>query len=127
MPIYEYQCEACNFEFEKILPMSRYTDPQNCPECAKGPAKRLITGGNGFILKGEGWTSRDSRVAGHMASRRKVLEKKTLEQKNDAGIRLTPNVGGEVTDSWSDAAKLARSQGKDDSGYTKRARAEVKK
>jgi hypothetical protein len=37
---------------------------------------------------------------------------------------LAPNVDGERTDSWSDATKLAKSKGKDTSGYEKYARKE---
>ena len=32
---------------------------KKCPECKKRKLKRLITGGAGFILKGDGWAGKD--------------------------------------------------------------------
>lgn len=50
MPAYEYKCEACERVFEVSHSMNE--DPVIlCPEC-KSSAKRVITGGTGFILKG---------------------------------------------------------------------------
>ena len=51
MPIYVYQCENCG-EFEEHQSMS---DPplERCPTCGK-VVQRVITGGSGFILKGQG-------------------------------------------------------------------------
>lgn len=45
MPIYEYHCEACGHEFEKLV---RFSDPQNtqptCPDCqSEDTRKRLST------------------------------------------------------------------------------------
>lgn len=126
MAIYEYQCGTCDAEFEKILPMSQSDVPQDCPECGKGPAKRRITGGMGFILKGDGWEGKNIKIAGQMQRKNAVLTKKQEEKSRDAGIRLVPNVGGEKVDSWSEAGRMASSQGKDASGYEDRARTEKK-
>jgi len=57
MPIYEYQCGACNHEFEAMQKMSddKLTD---CPECNKPELKKLISA-SGFRLKGSGWYETD--------------------------------------------------------------------
>lgn len=56
MPTYEYVCEACKhaWEFEQ-----RMVDDaiKKCPKCKKLKAKRMISGGGNFILKGGGWYS----------------------------------------------------------------------
>ncbi len=53
MPIYEYQCGACEHQFEKLQKMSE--DPLvDCPECAKPELKKLVSAA-GFQLKGSGW------------------------------------------------------------------------
>ncbi len=53
MPVYEYQCTACNFEFEREQRISE--DPiKKCPKCGKQKAKRLISR-TSFVLKGGGW------------------------------------------------------------------------
>ncbi|MGA1844985.1 MAG: FmdB family zinc ribbon protein [bacterium] len=52
MPTYEYECTACGTRFER---RQAVTDPPNaeCPEC-HGKARRLVSGGAGFIMKGSG-------------------------------------------------------------------------
>jgi putative FmdB family regulatory protein len=53
MPIYEYQCSACDHEFEREQRISE--DPiKKCPACGKLKAKRLISR-TSFVLKGGGW------------------------------------------------------------------------
>jgi putative FmdB family regulatory protein len=50
MPIYEYLCNDCGRKFE--ISQSINDCPLcNCPEC-NGSVQRIISGGNGFILKG---------------------------------------------------------------------------
>lgn len=52
MPIYEYQCEACEHTFEEWQKdFSERAVP--CPECG-GQSQRLISN-TAFILKGSGW------------------------------------------------------------------------
>ncbi|MBI4950539.1 MAG: zinc ribbon domain-containing protein [Myxococcales bacterium] len=56
MPTYEYICTACQHAWEAFQPMS--ADPlRDCPKCNKPRAKRQISLGAGFILKGGGWYS----------------------------------------------------------------------
>jgi len=55
MPTYEYLCTNCKHEWEadqsiKDQPLDK------CPKCGKETAKRLISGGTGFILSGGGWS-----------------------------------------------------------------------
>ncbi len=60
MPTYEYECIACGNRFERFQRMSE--EPvKECPECG-GRVRRLVTGGAGFIMKGESGFS--SRAAG---------------------------------------------------------------
>ena len=67
MPTYEYVCEKCGQQFEKIQPMS--AKPLNvCPEdlCGqkrwgKGKVKRAISGGAGLLFKGSGFYITDYR------------------------------------------------------------------
>lgn len=124
MPVYAYECESCGEVFDKILPFSRYKDPQDCPFCQAGPAKKLVSVPN-FILKGDGWDGKNHTIKRQMEKKNQRLAQKEREFKNDApGVRLAPNVNGERVDSWSEASKLAASKGKDTTGYDARARAE---
>jgi len=126
MPTYAYECEKCGEIFDKILPVSRYDEPQNCINCNEGPAKKLVTAPN-FILKGDGWAGKNLRIKRQMEKKNQRLASKEREFKNDApSVRLAPNVDGQRVDSWGEAAKLAKSKGKDSSGYEARARSEKK-
>ncbi len=51
---YEYACTACGhaWEAEQSISAAPLTE---CPSCHQAAAKRQISGGAGFILKGGGW------------------------------------------------------------------------
>lgn len=121
MPIYEYQCESCEHQFQKLLPVSQCSDPQSCAVCGEG-SRKLISSVN-FNLVGDGWAGKNDRVKRQMAAKNKRLDAKQAEMKRDApGMTLAPNVNGERVDSWSEASRLAKSKGKDTKGYDKLAR-----
>lgn len=52
MPIYEYRCQACGHQFEKIQKLSDRPLRQ-CPEC-KGHVEKIVSLSS-FALKGGGW------------------------------------------------------------------------
>ena len=57
MPIYEYQCQDCGEQLEKLQRMS--DDPlTDCPACGEAALKRLVSAA-GFRLKGGGWYETD--------------------------------------------------------------------
>ncbi len=57
MPIYEYRCQSCGHELEKLQKIS---DPPliDCPECAQPALSKLISAA-AFRLKGSGWYETD--------------------------------------------------------------------
>ena len=57
MPIYEYQCQACGHEIEKL---QRISDERlkDCPDCGEAELHRLVSAA-GFRLKGGGWYETD--------------------------------------------------------------------
>ena len=77
MPTYEYVCEKCGHQFEKIQSIA--ADPlQVCPQdlCAqkrwgKGKVKRAISGGAGLIFKGSGFYITDYRSDNYKAAAKK--------------------------------------------------------
>lgn len=57
MPIYEYRCDSCGHEMEKLQRMS--DDPlRDCPDCGEAELRRLVSAA-GFRLKGAGWYETD--------------------------------------------------------------------
>ncbi|ALP52534.1 hypothetical protein Tel_04880 [Candidatus Tenderia electrophaga] len=63
MPIYEYQCQSCGHQLEKLQKMS---DPllSDCPACNKPELVKLMSAG-GFQLKGSGWYQTDFKNSGN--------------------------------------------------------------
>jgi putative FmdB family regulatory protein len=51
---YEYLCSACAHAWEAEQPISAEA-LKTCPSCGADTAKRQVSGGAGFILKGSGW------------------------------------------------------------------------
>lgn len=55
MPLYEYRCEECGYQFERLMKMD--SKNPDCPEC-NSEVKKLISASN-FELKGTGWYKTD--------------------------------------------------------------------
>ncbi len=53
MPIYEYLCASCGYQFEEV---QKFNDPpvEECPNCGKKSASRQVSM-SAFHLKGGGW------------------------------------------------------------------------
>ena len=53
MPIYEYRCRSCGYEFEEV---QKFSDPsfEECPSCEQISAERKVSISS-FHLKGGGW------------------------------------------------------------------------
>ena len=60
MPIYEYQCEACDHKMEKLQKIA--DEPlKDCPECSEPKLNKLVSAA-GFRLKGNGWYETDFKT-----------------------------------------------------------------
>ena len=53
MPIYEYLCTSCGYQFEEV---QKFSDPSldECPDCGENRAERQVSMSS-FHLKGGGW------------------------------------------------------------------------
>ena len=51
---YEYVCEACGHQWEAQQSI-KDSPLKKCVSCGEDKAKRLVSGGTGFLLKGGGW------------------------------------------------------------------------
>ncbi|HEY6556811.1 MAG TPA: zinc ribbon domain-containing protein [Polyangiaceae bacterium] len=70
---YEYVCTACGSEWEAEQSISE-PPLKECPKCHASSAKRQVSGGAGFILKGGGWYA-----DGYGSSSKKAESAKTTE------------------------------------------------
>ena len=57
MPIYEYQCDACNHKFEILQKISDGVLTQ-CPSCKQEKLRKMVSAA-AFRLKGGGWYETD--------------------------------------------------------------------
>jgi putative FmdB family regulatory protein len=62
MPIYEYQCQSCKHELEKLQKIAD-APLRDCPGCGKPELKRKVSAA-GFRLKGGGWYETDFKKNG---------------------------------------------------------------
>ncbi len=57
MPIYEYQCTACEYTHEALQKMND-VPLVDCPKCTKPTLKKKLSAA-AFKLKGKGWYTTD--------------------------------------------------------------------
>ena len=62
MPIYEYRCEDCGHQLEKLQKMSD-APLKDCPVCSTQGLRKLISAA-GFRLAGSGWYETDFKTQG---------------------------------------------------------------
>lgn len=102
MPIYEYRCQSCAHELERLQKMS--DDPLvDCPACGQPALKKLVSAA-GFRLKGSGWYETDFKkdrkrnlVDGSSATGESKSESKPeakAESKSDSGSARGKDKGG---------------------------------
>ena len=69
MPIYEYKCTECEFQFERI---QKFTDLpiKLCPQCS-GDVEKLLSLSS-FHLKGNGWYKTDYANSKETSNAKKI-------------------------------------------------------
>lgn len=79
MPTYQYRCNECSHEFSEFQSIS--ADPLSvCPECG-GAVQRLISGGAGFLFKGDGFYTTDYRSENYKKAEK--ADKESSSPKSD--------------------------------------------
>jgi putative FmdB family regulatory protein len=109
MPTYEYICEKCGHQFEKMQPISAKA-LSVCPEelCSqkrwgKGKVKRAISTGGGLIFKGSGFYITDYR-----SEKYKEAAKKESAPASSSGGESKPAAGGEAKPAPAKPAKTEK-------------------
>ncbi len=75
MPTYEYKCDACEHAWEAFQSMKDDALTE-CPSCHADKAKRQISMGTGFILKGGGGAPAAIAPAAEMSGTERVFRER---------------------------------------------------
>ena len=90
MPTYQYRCNECRHEFSEFQSIT--ADPlSTCPECG-GAVKRLISGGAGFLFKGDGFYTTDYRSENYKQAEK--ADRESSSSKSDGGSGGGSGSGG---------------------------------
>ena len=85
MPTYDYQCDACDHQWELFQKITE--DPESkCPECKKKKARRLFGTGAAIMFKGSGFYETDYRSESYkkgVDAEKKRSESKSNDSKSD--------------------------------------------
>ena len=102
MPIYEYQCQACQNQIEALQKISD-TPLLDCPQCGEPSLKKKVSAA-AFRLKGSGWYETDFKTG----------NKKNLVGGGDSGGGSAGNAGAGAGDKSapSDSGSLKSSESK---------------
>ena len=100
MPTYEYQCDACDHNFDEFQPMS--AEPlKKCPKCGKKKLRRVFGAGAAVLFRGSGFYETDYRSESY---------KKAAKADQDAAKPASP--GGTAKSDSAPTSKDAGSGGK---------------
>jgi putative FmdB family regulatory protein len=107
---YEYACTACGHAWEAEQSISA-APLSECPSCHHATAKRQISGGAGFILKGGGWYADLYSSSGSAKASSEVSTSTTSDTKPKADASSTTTTTSSDTSSVAGATKGASSTG----------------
>lgn len=119
MPIYEYICNDCGFEFEKIRSFSDSTTPI-CPSCEHENVGRKM-GVPAIHFKGSGWYINDSKKSNKNSDSSRGSDNENVggDKKNDSSSSnensSTEDGKGQKTENKSTESKKSDSSSSDSS------------
>jgi putative FmdB family regulatory protein len=107
MPTYDYICTSCNnaWELEQRIVENAV---KKCPKCRKNTAKRQISSGAGFILKGGGWYA-DGYGSKKASSSESKSEEKAAKTESKSESKPESNAEKKTEPAKTDDSKKAES------------------
>jgi putative FmdB family regulatory protein len=112
--LYDYGCDECGFKDEYVHSM-KDAPTILCPKCKTRMERLFLPNTTGFIIKG-GTEAINWKEKRHHLKKSAELGVKQVDRYG-SGPKLSPNVGGVIQESWSDAAKLAKEAGMNADSY----------
>ena len=107
MPIYEYLCASCGYQFEEV---QKFNEPslEECPDCGKNSERRQVSM-SAFHLKGGGWYKDGYSGKSNESEKKDDSDKKTsAKDKQPSAEKSVTTVNKESTSS-----KKSESTGKE--------------
>jgi putative FmdB family regulatory protein len=104
MPTYEYQCDACEHNFDEFQGIN---DPplKKCPKCGKPKLRRVFGSGAAVIFKGSGFYQTDYRSESYKAAAK-------AEQEATKPADKSATNGKSTSESSESGAKAAKKKSK---------------
>src|SRR6516162_10015127 len=94
MPTYEYQCDACDYNFDEFQSIND-KPLKKCPKCGKPKLHRVFGAGAAIIFKGSGFYQTDYRSESYKSAAKAEQEKaKPPAEKNGTGGTSDPAAAG---------------------------------
>ena len=115
MPIYEYLCASCEYQFEEV---QKFNEPplEECPDCGQNSSRRQVSM-SAFHLKGEGWYK--DGYSGK-SNKSEETEKSGKEKKDDSdkktsakGKQPSAEKSGAAVNKETTSSKKSESTGKE--------------
>lgn len=95
MPIYDYQCSACQYSDEVMRKVSASSEIEACPACDEVAFSKQLSAPS-FQLSGTGWYATDFKNSGSKpAAKQEAAEKPASDDKksSDSGNSCAPGCG----------------------------------
>lgn len=93
MPTYEYQCDACDHNFDEFQSMSE--EPlKKCPKCKKSKLRRVFGTGAAILFKGSGFYETDYRSDSYKSAAKADQESSKPAAKDASGTAGTSGASG---------------------------------
>jgi putative FmdB family regulatory protein len=109
MPTYEYQCDACEHNFDEFQSMSD-KPLKKCPKCGKSRLRRVFGAGAAIIFKGSGFYQTDYRSESYkQAAKAEQESAKPAAEANGNGTAASPGKNGSAADAAPAGGKAAKS------------------
>jgi putative FmdB family regulatory protein len=118
MPTYEYQCDACDHNFDEFQSMSE--DPlTKCPKCGKKKLRRVYGPGAAILFKGSGFYQTDYRSESYKSAAKADQEFVKSGEAGKSGTNGTADKASEAGSGSGVSGKAAKkSEGKSSKSAT---------
>ena len=92
MPTYEYQCDACDHNFDEFQSIND-KPLKKCPKCGKNKLRRVFGAGAAVLFKGSGFYQTDYRSESYQKAAKADQEAPKSTSSSSNGTSSAPSSG----------------------------------